>query len=113
MSSDDDSNGHSINDDLRMAGLHGDDEIDLEADRKELFGSAAEHIEVDGSAAGAVAGDGAISAVADDGATAAVAGSDTATASGKRKCPSTSKCWLDFEKIYKIINGKKVRTGAK
>ncbi|CAN6249755.1 unnamed protein product [Urochloa humidicola] len=60
MASDSDSDsgedqGHSINDDLRMQGLRGDDESDLEADRQELFGSAAApiEVEVDGGADGA------------------------------------------------------------
>ena len=33
--------GHSINDDLRMMGLLGDDEEDLGADREDLFGRSA------------------------------------------------------------------------
>jgi hypothetical protein len=40
MSTDDEDQGHSINNDYRMAGLRGDDETDLEDDREELFGSA-------------------------------------------------------------------------
>jgi hypothetical protein len=37
-------------------------------------------------------------------------GNDTPSfvVSGKRK----SKCWDDFEEIYEVINGKKVRTQA-
>jgi hypothetical protein len=38
MDGDDGDQGHSINDDYRMAGLRGDDDSDLEADREELFG---------------------------------------------------------------------------
>ena len=32
---------------------------------------------------------------------------------GKRSRPSTSAVWLDFKKLFKIENGKKVRYGAK
>jgi hypothetical protein len=39
MSSDDEDQGHSINDDYRMAGLCADDESDLEVDAEELLGS--------------------------------------------------------------------------
>jgi hypothetical protein len=59
MSTDDEDQGHSINDDYRMAGLHGYDEIDLEDDREELFGSAAVPVKV-----GATASDGAAGAAA-------------------------------------------------
>jgi hypothetical protein len=33
--------------------------------------------------------------------------------SAKRCRPSTSVVWLDFEKLFKIVNGKKVRYAAK
>jgi hypothetical protein len=112
-----------------MAGLRGDDESDLEADAEELLDSRATLIEVadvvaDGAtgaaasngagAAGAAAGDGAAGAVAGDGA-APGASNPTAVAinTGKRKRNATSKAWLDFEKLFSVINGKKVRTGAK
>ncbi|CAO2175041.1 unnamed protein product [Urochloa humidicola] len=66
MASDDDEvAGPSINEDLRMAGLQGDDESDLEAGREELFGSFTVPIEVVDGAAGAAAagaGDGAAGA---------------------------------------------------
>jgi hypothetical protein len=52
MSTDDEDQGHSINDDYRMAGLRGDDETDLEDDREELFGSAAVPVEVGATAGG-------------------------------------------------------------
>jgi hypothetical protein len=58
MSIDTEDQGHSINDDYRMAGLHGDDETDLEDDREELFGSATNPVEV-----GDTTGDGATGAV--------------------------------------------------
>ncbi|CAO2169075.1 unnamed protein product [Urochloa humidicola] len=67
MASDDEVDGPSLNEELRMAGLRGDDESDLEADREELFDSFAAPIKVDagdgaaGSAA-AGAGDGAAGA---------------------------------------------------
>jgi hypothetical protein len=83
-----------------MVGLHGNDETDLEDDREELFGSSADPVEV-----GDTAGDGAAGAAAGDGAAGAI--------NGKRKRNATSRAWLYFEKIYSIVNGKKVRTGAK
>jgi hypothetical protein len=33
--------------------------------------------------------------------------------SAKRSCPSTSTVWLDFQKLFKTINGKKVMYAAK
>ena len=70
MASDDEDLCHSINDDLRMAGMHADDENGLDVDWEELFGNAADPIEVadgDGDA-----GDGDAAAAAGDGETAAV-----------------------------------------
>ena len=32
---------------------------------------------------------------------------------GKRSRPSTSVVWLDFKKLFKTVNGKKARYGAK
>ncbi|CAO2161518.1 unnamed protein product [Urochloa humidicola] len=103
MASDDDEvAGPSINEDLRMAGLQGDDESDLEAGREELFGSFAVPIEVVDGAAGAAA------AGAGDGAAGAAA-----PTTGKRKRKMTSDAWNDFEKIFTMVNGRMVRTGAK
>ncbi|KAL6851729.1 hypothetical protein ACP4OV_020293 [Aristida adscensionis] len=101
MASEDEDSGHSINEDLRMQGLRGDDESDLEADWEELFGSFAVPIDVDaGGAAGGAAG--ATPAADTD-------GDDRTTAGdGKRKRPQTSEAWQDFEKIYKIIDGKRL-----
>lgn len=111
MASDDEDLGHSINDDLRMQGLRGDDESDLEADGRELFGSASVPIEV-GDGDGHVAAPAAVpapgAAVPTD-----VGINDNDGADTKRKRPSTSEAWNDFEKIYEVINGKRVRTGAK
>jgi hypothetical protein len=67
MSSDDEDQGHSIIDDYRMVGLHGDDESDLEADAEELCGCRVAPIEVVDAA-----GDGADGAAASDGAVGAV-----------------------------------------
>ena len=65
MASNDEDLGHSTNDDLRMAGMHADDENGLDVDWEELFGNAADPIEVadgDGDTgdddAAAAAGDG-------------------------------------------------------
>ncbi|KAL6907818.1 hypothetical protein ACP4OV_001988 [Aristida adscensionis] len=96
--SEDEDPGHSINEDLRMQGLRGDDESDLEADREELFGSFAAPIDVDdGGAAGGAAGAAAAAA-------AAKADDRTTAGDGKRKRPQTSEAWLDFEKIYEIMD---------
>jgi hypothetical protein len=67
MSSDDEDQGHSIDDDYRMVGLRGDDESDLEADAEELLGCRAAPIEVADAT-----GDGADGAAASDGAVGAV-----------------------------------------
>ena len=92
MASDDEDLCHSINDDLRMADMHADDENGLDVDWEELFGNAADPIEVadgdDGAAAAAAAGDGAATAAAGDGAAAAAAACDgaaIAVAGGQRK----------------------------
>ncbi|CAN6230813.1 unnamed protein product [Urochloa humidicola] len=72
MANDDEVEVPLIDEDVRMAVLHGDDESDLEADREELFGSAATTIKVgeedDGAGASATAagaGDGGAAGVAD------------------------------------------------
>ena len=82
MASNDEDLGHSINNDLRMAGMRGDDESDLDADREELFGSAAEPIEVADGDVGAAAGDGADAAAAGDEAAATGDGAAAADAGG-------------------------------
>ena len=90
MSSDDEDQGHSINDDYRMAGLRGDDESDLEADREELLGSRADPIEVaDADGDGGAVGDGAAGTAAGDGAAGAVAGDGAAAVAGEE-----AKCYL-------------------
>ena len=115
MASNDEDLGHSTNDDLRMAGMRGDDESDLDADREELFGSAAEPIEVADCDGDGDAGDGDAAAAAGDGEAAAAAGdgSAAADAGGKKKRKLNFDAWLDFEKIFEVIDGKQVRTGAK
>lgn len=87
MSTDDEDKGHSINNNFRMVVLRADDESDLEVDRQEPLGSAANPIEV-GDADGGAAGDG----VVGGGATGAVAGDgDAGAAAGdKRERPTTS-----------------------
>jgi hypothetical protein len=103
MDGDDDDQGHSINDDYRMAGLPGDDESDLEADREELF-SAFPSIPVDVDAEdvdagpGAGAGDNPVADVVDDG--------TVITGVAAKKQKATSEAWNDFEKIFETINGK-------
>ena len=99
-----------------MTGMRGDDESNLDADQEELFGSAAEPIEVaDGGVGAAAAGDGDAAAAAGDGAAAAATGDGAAAAvaGGQKKRKLISDAWLDFEKIFEVIDGKEVRTGAK
>ncbi|KAL6878233.1 hypothetical protein ACP4OV_012403 [Aristida adscensionis] len=89
--------GMTINDERRLCGLAGDDDDgDMVEDREALFGrSADEPIAVD--ADGAADGDpsGPASAVPEG-------------SSAKRSRPSTSPVWDDFEKLFKVINGKSV-----
>jgi hypothetical protein len=85
------------NKERRLSGLtRDDDEDDLREDAAALFGRSSEHPvhvgdeqQVDGQE-----GEG------DE-------------HSAKRCRPSTSAVWLDFDKIFKIVNGKKVRFAAK
>jgi hypothetical protein len=98
MDGDDDDQGHSINDDYQMAGLHGDDESDLEADRGELFGAVPPiPIDVDAEDVDAGPGDNPVADVVDDG---------TVITGGAKKWKATSEAWNDFEKIFETINGK-------
>nr|TKW41593.1 hypothetical protein SEVIR_1G327000v2 [Setaria viridis] len=81
----------STNQERRLCGLVGDDdEDDLCEDTEELFGYnvQAPNPPID---------------VCDD---QEVDGEEN---SGKRSRPSTLAVWLDFKKIFKIVNGKKVR----
>ncbi|WVZ57497.1 hypothetical protein U9M48_007876 [Paspalum notatum var. saurae] len=96
--------GHTINDDFRLMGLPRDDEEDLEECRLEVLG-ASQDAPVD-LAADDGEGDGANAG--EDGA--AGTGSQTAsTCAGTWERPSTSYVWDDFTKIFKVINGKRVR----
>lgn len=96
--------GHSINDELRMMGETGDDQDDL--GMRDLFGSSPVAPIV------LPAGD-----VRDDegggGAEAAAANGEPAPgASGKppRRRASSSPVWEDFDPVYKMVGGKRVRT---
>jgi len=89
----------STNYELRMMGLRGDDEDDLEDGRAELFGTAATPIEVGAdeppqSEHGAAPG-------------AAPSGS---SASNKH---TRSEVWEDFEELFELHNGSQVRVNAK
>jgi hypothetical protein len=81
------------NKERRLCGLAGDDdEDDLWEDAAALFGHSSEHpVHVgDEQQVGGQEGE------------------------GDERCrPSTSAVWLDFEKLFKIVNGKKVRFAAK
>jgi hypothetical protein len=92
----------SHNDELRMFGHTGDDEEDVMGGQEELFGlaSAAQDDPIDVEEEDATAGD------EDE--------HDTqSTAGNKRTRSCTSDVWDDFEKIFKVVNGKKIRFRAK
>jgi len=90
----------SANKERWLCGLAGDDdEDDLHEDAEELFGHSAQApIDV---------GDG-----QEGGATNDEEGEEDEN-SAKRSHPSTSVVWLDFKKLLKKVNGKKVRYAAK
>ena len=98
--SDDDTVEVGTNQERRLCGLAGDDdEDDLREDAEELFGRSVQ-APID---------------VGDDqeGGAANVGEGDGDENSAKRSRPSTSAVWLDFKKLFKKVNGKKVRYGAK
>ena len=100
VGSDDDTVEVGTNQERRLCGLAGDDdEDDLREDVEELF-SRSVQAPID---------------VGDDqeGGAANVGEGDGDENSAKRSCPSTSAVWLDFKKLFKKVNGKKVRYGAK
>jgi hypothetical protein len=89
------------NDELRLMGQRGDDESDMEADRAELFGTRAPppiNIADDG----------------DSPSPDAAGGGDLAESLGSKRIRSTtSKVWDDFDALYEVKNGKRVRIGTK
>jgi hypothetical protein len=132
--------GHSmtINDELRLCGMAGDDEDDVIGDAEALLGPrAAEELfnrtharlrrEAIAVTAHSCGGGGTGAASASDGDAAApgaaaatgeeaATGEAAATGEGSVKPSnrqSTSACWEDFEKLFKIVNGQKVRYGAR
>ncbi|KAG2566290.1 hypothetical protein PVAP13_7NG200117 [Panicum virgatum] len=122
----DDDEGHTINNELRMMGLEGDDEDGMEEEREELFGRRGNvkvimppplPVGVGGAGAGADAGVGAGAGVGADtsagGAADGAAPDSVSHAGEKRGRPCTSKVWDEYEKLFKQINGKAVRYGAK
>ena len=94
----------STNYELRMMGLRGDDEDDLEDGRVELFGAdepppaapQSEH----GAALGAAPKHGAAPSAAPS----------SSSASNKR---TRSEVWEDFEELFELRNGSQVRVNAK
>jgi hypothetical protein len=95
--SDDETVEIDYNEERQLCGLAGDDdEDDLREDAATLFGHSSEHpVHVgDEQQVGGQEGEG------DE-------------HSAKRCCPSTFAVWLDFEKLFKTVNGKKVRFVAK
>jgi len=117
----DDDEGHTINDELRMMGLEGDDEDGMEEEREELFGRRGNvevimpppppvGVGVGGAGAGADAGVGAgAGAGADTGAGGAGGAADGAApdsvshAGEKRGRPCTSKVWDEYEKLLSMV----------
>jgi len=90
----------STNQERRLCGLaRDDDEDDLHEDIEELFRRSVQ-VPID---------------VGDDqeGGAANVREGKGDENSAKRSRPSTSAVWLDFKKLFKKVNGKKVRYGAK
>ena len=95
--SDDETVEIDCNEERRLCGLAGDDdEDDLREDAAALFGLSSEHpVHVgDEQQVNGQEGEG------DE-------------HSAKHCRPSTSAVWLDFEKLFKIVNDKKVRFAAK
>jgi hypothetical protein len=84
-----------FNEERRLCGMAGDDDDDdIRDDAQALLGSSIE-APIDVGGGGDEAAD------------------VEAGAGSKRSRPSTSPVWEDFQKIYKTINGKRVRYGAK
>ena len=89
----------NVNNERRMCGLAEDDDVDdLHEDAAELFGRSVE-APID------VGGDDPEGGGGDD--------EEEDENDAKRSHPSTSAVWLDFKKLFKTVNGKKVRYGAK
>ena len=99
-SSDDEMVEVGANEERRLCGLAGDDdEDDLREDAEELFDRSAQApIDVSDGQEGGATND-------EEG--------EEDENSAKRSRPSTSAVWLDFKKLIKKVNGKKVRYTAK
>jgi len=93
--SDDETVEVGANEEMRLCGLARDDDEDVE----ELFDHSTQ--------APINVGDGQEGGAAND-----EEGEEDEN-SAKRSRPSTSAMWLDFEKLFKKVNGKKVRYAAK
>nr|TKV96801.1 hypothetical protein SEVIR_9G452850v2 [Setaria viridis] len=92
------------NDELRLMGETGDDESDLEADPRELVNISVP--DANGQPGG---GDLQPPAASVGGET----GTGMESTGSKRSRSCTSKVWDDFETLYKVKSGKRVRTGAR
>ncbi|KAG0522526.1 hypothetical protein BDA96_07G044700 [Sorghum bicolor] len=110
------------NEEMRLCGLTRDDEDDLFGDAEELLGRRAAEELFEGSAAHPHLVDDDVAPIevhaadgaANSNASAADGNAGVADASSTRgKRPSTSKCWEDFEKLFKKVDGKEVRYGAR
>ncbi|WVZ96384.1 hypothetical protein U9M48_042029 [Paspalum notatum var. saurae] len=110
---DDDSKGHTINKDLRLMGVLGDNEEDLGEERDALRGLGSQGDTIDLAArAGDGDGEGRGDGTGTDSNTGGT-GSSCLGHCGTRKRASTSEVWNDFDKIYKMINGVNVRWKAR
>jgi hypothetical protein len=101
MARSDDTAEVGCNNERRLCGLaRDDDKEDLREDTEELFGHSVQApIDVADDQVG-----GAADVEEEDG--------DGDENSAKLSHPSTSAVWLDFKKLFKKVNGKKVRYGA-
>jgi hypothetical protein len=101
------------NEEMRLCGLTGDDEDDLVGDAEELFGRRSSEELFEGSVAHPHPVDDDVAPIqGDDPLPGGDAGAADASSS-RPKRPSTSPCWEDFEKLFKKVNGKDVRYGAR
>ena len=98
--SDDETVEVGANEERRLCGLaEDDDEDDLSKDAGELFSRSAQApIDVGDGQEGGASND-------EEG--------EEDKNSAKRSCPSTLVVWLHFKKLFKKVNGKKVRYAAK
>ena len=99
----------STNYKLRMMGLRGDDEDDMDNGRVELFDTAATPIEVGVDEPPPVTPQSEHGAAPEHG---TAPGATPSGSSASNKC-TRSKVWEDFEELFELRNGSQVRVNAK